>query len=49
MGALIDRFEASFAKELRGITDKPLLARVGHIINEVKQAERPVGIRSIKN
>ena len=45
---MIDRFEAIFAKKLRGITDKPLLARVGQIIDEVKQAESPVGIRSMK-
>lgn len=45
---MIVRFEASFAKDLRGITDKPLLARVGQIIDEVKQAESPVGIRSMK-
>ena len=45
---MIVRFEASFAKDLRGITDKPLLVRVGQIIDEVKQAESPVGIRSVK-
>ena len=45
---MIVRFEASFAKDLRGITDKPSLARVGQIIDEVKQAESPVGIRSMK-
>ena len=45
---MIVRFEASFAKDLRGISDKPLLARVGQIIDEVKQAESPVGIRSMK-
>ena len=45
---MIVRFEASFAKDLRGITDKPSLARVGQIIDEVKQAESRVGIRSMK-
>ncbi len=45
---MIVRFEASFAKDLRGISDKPLLARVGQIIDEVKQAESPIGIRSMK-
>ena len=45
---MIVRFEASFAQDLRGITDKPSLARVGQIIDEVKQAESPVGIRSMK-
>ena len=46
---MIVRFEASFAKDLRGVTDKPLLARVGQIIEEVKQAESRIGIRSMKN
>jgi len=45
---LIVRFEARFAKDLLGNTDKPLLARVGQIIDEVKQAESPFGIRSMK-
>ena len=45
---MIVRFEARFAKDLLGNTDKPLLARVGQIIDEVKQAESPIGIRSMK-
>ncbi|RQW80441.1 MAG: type II toxin-antitoxin system RelE/ParE family toxin [Methylococcus sp.] len=45
---MIVRFEASFAKDLRGINDKSLLGRVGQIIDEVKQAESLAGIRSLK-
>ena len=45
---MIVRFEASFAKDLRGINDKSLLGRVGQIIDEVKQAERLAAIRSMK-
>lgn len=45
---MIVRFEASFAKDLRGINDKSLLGRVGQIIDEVKQAESLAAIRSMK-
>ncbi len=45
---MIVRFEASFAKDLRGINDKSLLSRVGQIIDEVKQAESLAAIRSMK-
>jgi mRNA interferase RelE/StbE len=45
---LIVRFEASFAKDLRGINDKSLLGRVGQIIDEVKLAENLAAIRSMK-
>ena len=45
---MIVRFEASFAKDLRGINDKSLLGRVGQIIDEVKLAENLAAIRSMK-
>ena len=45
---MIVRFEASFAKDLRGINDKSVLGRVGHIIDEVKQAESLAAIRYMK-
>ena len=41
-------FEASFARDLRGIRDRPLRQRIQRVIDEVKKADGVGAVRGIR-